>query len=334
MDNYELEMTKPPVTCYLHHAYPLTAAMAHKDFYPWFFSNYIQLEYNQDIHALNFFTCVICGNCIYVPILDYKILDLEFLFKSNTNIIDFIINSIDMGYYVTTYLDQYFVPDRTLFQKKHIRHEEMILGYDSVKELFKIVGYNSRGIYSKSNISFSEFEASYINSISKTNDVILFKAKDSMSYKPSFEFDIINVKNLLKDYLLSKDTTDNLRIIGNPKSGYVYGIQVYKGIIKYIQLANENNNPCDIKIPYLLWEHKKAMVSRIEYLIENKYLASSNELLTAHIGLQHDAERVKNMILKYNVTYDKKLIETTINSLQQMYNKEIVLIEDLLNKLA
>jgi hypothetical protein len=95
----------------------------------------------------------------------------------------------------------------------------------------------------------------------------------------------------------------------------------------------DNVGECDIRIPHLLWEHKKTMVSRIEYLIENKYLDNSSEILTTYIELQNTAIQIRNIILKYYRIKNKKLIETVIDSLEQMYNAEKIAIEDLVNKL-
>ena len=335
MDNNELPIGKPPIACYLHHVYPLTAAMLHKDFDSWLYSNYIQLQYCLANDTLNFFTYVICGNSVYIPIIDYKILDQEFLFMNHINIFDLIVNSIDMGYYVTTYADEFFVPERNSYKSWHTRHEIMVFGYNLKEKFLKIIGYNNKGVYSKSTISFFEFEQSYISTISKKNDVISFKAKDNMSYQSSFEFDVKNVKDLLQDYLFSRDTCDRLRIFGNPQSGLVYGIQIYKEIIKYCQSVITNNkDKCDRRILHLLWEHKKVMVSRIEYLTKYGYINNSTELLNIYNELKETALLLRNKFLKYNASNNKMLIETTIDSLDLMYSQEKDAIEDLLDKLV
>jgi hypothetical protein len=287
MTSNELSVPQPPLISLLHHAYPLTAAQVHKDFLAWFYSNYIQLEYDLDNLRLNFFTNIILGNCVLCPILDYKILDLEFLHLSHIDIIDFIVDSINMGYYVTTYLDEYFVPKRNAYQNHHNRHDTMIFGYDLNNKVLKIMGFDKKQHYCASNISFSEFGDSYAGCIDKTTDVILFKAKDEFSYEPSYKFDIINIINLLEDYLFSADTCERLRIIKNPKEGFTYGISVYKELIRYFQFVIENKIGLgDVKPLHLLWEHKKCMVSRIEYLIENNYIDSNNPFLENYTCLQ------------------------------------------------
>lgn len=106
----------------------------------------------------------------------------------------------------------------------------MIYGYDLDKSLFNVIGYNDTGTYYPTCVSFSEFENSFLNSIKKTNDIILMKAKDSTSY----EFDMENVKNLLSDYLFSKNTSFNFRTIGTPNN-LVYKISVYDELIKYYE---------------------------------------------------------------------------------------------------
>ncbi len=155
----DLELQQPPINCYLHHAYPLTVAMSHKDFNSWFLSNYIQLEYSVQSKTINFLTYPICGTSCLCPLLDYKILDLEFIYISNIDIFDFIKTSINLGYYVMTYTDEFSIPERISYVRKiHFRHDIMIYGYDSDKSLFNVIGYNEKLKYTSSCVSFSEFE--------------------------------------------------------------------------------------------------------------------------------------------------------------------------------
>ncbi len=332
----ELELYHPPINCYLHHAYPLTVAMSHKDFYAWLFSNYIQLEYFGSSKTLNFLTYPICGTDSLCPLIDYKRLDLEFIYKSNIDIFDFIKTSINLGYYVVTYTDEFYIPERISYvNKTHFRHDIMIYGYDSDKSLFNVIGYNEKLKYASSCVGFSEFESSFLNSIDKTNDIILMKAKDSNSYNPFYEFDIENVKNLLSDYLFSKNTSANFRSLGKPNDS-ISGISVYNQLIKYYQniLQNNNNNArCDVKHFHLLYEHKKTMVSRLQYLIENKYINPKSDFISIFHNLEKEALNKRNVIMKYNATKNKSQISTIIDSLHKMCESEIRAMEALLNAL-
>ncbi len=333
MISNELQIVQPPVICYLHHAYPLTAAQNHEDFFAWFYSNYIQLEFDLNCSSLNFFTHGVCGNSIYSPILDYKILDLELISLSHIDIIAFIVDSINMGYYVTTYLDEYYIPERFSYNKFHFRHDVMIFGYDLNKNIFKIIGFNDKQQYSTSCISFSEFENSYTNCIDKKNDVILFKAKDKLSYEPSFSFDKVNLINLLEDYYFSRNTSERLRIFSNPKKGFIYGMSVYNELIKYYKSAIENDKKeLDIRHMHLLWEHKKCMVSRIEYLISNKFI-NSNTVLDGYICLRNTALSLRNILIKFLVVNDKKYIKKIITSLGKMHSDEEQLLSSLIGQL-
>ncbi len=327
----KLELNQPPINCYLHHAYPLTVAMSHKDFNSWFFSNYIQLQIDVKYYFLNFFTYPICGNSILSPIIDYKILDLEFIYKTNINIIDFIKNSLNLGYYVMTYTDEFFIPYRVSYTKKHFRHEIMIYGYDLNNSQFYVIGYNDTGTYYPTCVSFSEFENSFLNSIKKTNDLILMKAKDSESYRPSYEFDMENVRNLLSDYLLSKNTSFNYRTLGNPND-FVYGISIYDQLIKYYEnILVNGSEEGDIRHFHLLYEHKKTMVSRLEYFVEKKYIDNNNtNLITSFYKLENEARNNRNILIKYNITKNKNKLNTLIESLHKMYKDEKKTIEVLL----
>ncbi|WP_054749921.1 hypothetical protein [Ruminiclostridium josui] len=330
-----LKIVKPPIYCYLHHAYSLTASIDHKDFQKWFLSNYIQLEYVLEDNTLNFFKFVIAGICIYNPLLDYRILDLDFIHRSNTNIIDFIVSSIDMGYYVTTYLDEFYIPDREAYQKRHFRYDNMIFGYDLSRKILKIIGYTDKYAYNESCISFSEFESSYNHSVERRNDVILLRPKDENSYLPSFDFDIVNVKNLLEDFLLSRNTSERLRIINNPTKNVIFGMSVYREIINnFKSVLEEDKKECNMIALHVLWEHKKTMVSRIEYLIDNNYINRDSNLLESYSQLRNKALSFRNMIIKFNINKNRRLVEMVIAGLEKMVETEKKLVTDLLDKLA
>ena len=331
----ELELQQPPINCYLHHAYPLTVAMSHKDFNAWFLSNYIQLEYYSNINILNFLIYPISGFCNLCPLLDYVGLDLEFIYKANIDIIDLIKKSINLGYYVMTYTDEFYIPERISYERKiHFKHEILIYGYDSDKSMLNVIGYNQNLKYTPTCVSFSQFETSFLHSIDKTHSFILFKIKDSKSYGPSYEFDVENVKNLLSDYLFSKNTSANYRSLGKPND-CVSGISVYGELMKHYEsiLQNDNNVTCDIKHFHLLYEHKKVMVSRLEYLMENKYIDTRNDLITVFRNLQNESLNKRNVIMKYNTTKNKVQLNTVIDSLHNMYEIEKKAIEDLLDAL-
>ncbi len=328
-----LELLNPPINSYLHHTYPLTVAMPHKDFNSWFLSNYIQLEYIVQSDTLNFFTYSICGNSVLCPLIDHKFLDFEFIFKSGMDIIDFIKSSINLGYYVMTYVDEFFIPERVAYKQIHFRHDIMIYGLDTNKSILNVIGYNDKREYAPSCVSFSEFESSFLNSIDKKNNIILLKLKDSTSYKSSYEFDIENVKNLLTDYLFSKNSSANFRSIGTINN-HVYGISVYNQLIRYYQNILQNKiEECDIRHFHLLYEHKKTMVSRLEYLIEKKYIDTENDFVNIFSEFKNEALLMRNYVIKYHITKKEKLINTAIASLNNMYENEKKAIEDLLDVL-
>lgn len=329
----ELKLLDPPIRCYLHHAYPLTVAQANKDFFPWLYSNYIQLQYDLNEFRLNFFTYEICGNNVYCPLLDYRILDSELLHLSSMNIINFIVDCINMGYYVIIYFDEYFIPERFPYRKYHFRHESMIFGYNLNSKTFKIIGFNDKEQYSISCVSFSQFMDSYDKCIDKKNDVIIFKAKDELSYRPSYKFDIVNVIALLEDYYYSRDTGERLRVFNHPKEGFIYGISVYKQLIGYFEMAIEGNKEyITIMNLFLLWEHKKCMVSRIKYLIANNFI-DNNAFEAEYINLEEKALSLKNILLKFNYTKNKKYLEKIIADLYKISDTEEQLTSYLLDKL-
>ena len=76
-------------------------------------------------------------------------------------IVPFIRDQIDEGFYVQLVADEYFLPHTPFYEKIHNPHTIMVFGYDDDTEMLETLGFNRAGDYSVSRVAYSDFEAAF-----------------------------------------------------------------------------------------------------------------------------------------------------------------------------
>ena len=327
-----LPVAHPPIVCFLHHAYPLSIIFTHKETLPWFYSNYIQLFYyiEDDYFHLNFFTPHI------YPHLKLYILDID-LFSNviKRDIIQFLIDCISNDIYIYTFLDDYYVPGRKAYKKYHNKHDNFIFGYNLEEQYFDIAGFVDFN-YSTSTIGFDELKMAFL-SPSQPDAINLYKYKDKNSI---YEFDKGLVADYIYDYLFANDTSRRLKIINNPLDykHLVWGVRIYEGMSQYIDMLLQKKVEMNIVPFHILYEHKKCMRMRIEYMIENEYLDEIDEIRDFYLSFEEDTLSLRNLVLKAILgdteTAYKRIKERFHLVLKEMVPKEEAVLKLLLQRLT
>lgn len=329
MNRKILAITKPPANGYQFYSYPLAIILNHEESYPWFYSNFIQLAFDKNIFApvpLCFYMYDYACN----PWLNVHRLQRETFSMLDKEIVDFVVDSIDRGYYVYLNVDEYFIPDRGDYQKKHFSHDTLVYGYDLGLRTLKILGFNKVGAYESSEVSFNEFSQSYhyLDKIENNcNQIYLYQYNQAGKY----DFNAKLVKETLEDYLYSRNTSERFSMIAEPWDR-AYGMESYEYLQKYFQNLLANKVHTDIRLLHILWEHKSCMKLRTEYMYENGFIENPNDVETAKL-IEHKAFMVKKLFLKYFLTEKKEIIETVSQLTDEIKELEAVFIEDLISGL-
>lgn len=286
----------------------------------WLANNYINIRGHNDISPVGVYfynnsyrnKMVEYYDCPFIEMQKIVFDKNKLIFKKD--IIDFIIESIDNGYYVLFMVDRNYINLYNFY--KSDSHQIMVTGYDTKNKLMFFCDNYSTGKY-KIDLycTFDEIQKAYHAfkyfepEPDMNTSVFLFKPKSDNNY-------CINLMKIKKDILLYLKGTS----MDNSEE-WVYGINVYTQLIEYLENAYKNNT-ChkDIKSFCVLYDHKKAMYYRIKYItdlniIKKNLLFEYEEIL----------ERSKNIIfifLKFNITNDYKLIKKCINELKYIKNKE------------
>lgn len=316
-----------------------------QDFYPWVYNNYIQTKcakYDESIDDLeyDFMSGNIFGGIDY---LDYYIYKKENIVSKYSNLNQCIINAINMGLYFYTFVDLFYIPNTAHYKCIHYSHDILVLGYNTYKSCFNVMHFTIKGDLSVFEVSFNDFNNAFLNaSISPSivhHLVILFKRNNE---KYTFNIDLI--KSKINNYLESKDiSNENDMYFSNKKNMYyddsvlqkklhdfifiksssspkVWGINTYKELEKYYNNPLFITNFYDIRPLHALWEHKKSMLVRIEFLLTILDNNNLKELYIEFLNLEKLCLELRNCVLKYNIikTNDQKLNESESSKISKV----------------
>lgn len=326
MDKIEHPIKQPPIISYLHHAYALAIIMNYPQFSPWFYSNYIQLYYCENsMIKFNFYSPFdIFWN---TPCLIKEVMSKKIAMGTGVDIKQLINTYIKEGFYVCTFLDEFYVPDKAAYKVYHFIHECLIYGYDNVNRRYNILGFDRKMTFRGSYLTYEDFDTAFTGT---PEDKPLIFTRADLQHNPGFDVGL--VKSLLQDYRTSANTSRSLKIIGRERKNFVWGIQVFECAKAYLeQVLNEGLAP-DYRYFCIFQEHKKCMLERIGYMLKHGYIQNSS-----HYELYQDINIkfliLRNMLLKYTLTGKKNIIVRMLDSIDKTVSLEKEILENLIQEL-
>lgn len=333
----ELPFGEPSVRCFLFEAYPLSILSVKEDYKQWFYSNYIQLCCYENFIERNEVFLQFHGpdQGFNSPYLKKQYLSWETFPKDKVDIVDFVIANITSDYYFYCYVDEYDIPHRKPYHTYHLMHDLFIYGFDNENNVFMILGYDENKQFKKNKVSYDDFRTAFLhNDADKkkqywTDRIYMFKFDDTANYN----FDVQCIIDLTEDYLQSRNTGERDRRFHNPYDMTIFGIKTYDCLITYYKMLLEHRLSFDVRIPYLLWEHKKCMRERLDFMIHEKDYDNLNGCFEEYIKLEEIAKTILNLMMKYNQRENPSYINKIIGYLQQLKKGEVTTLEDVLVKL-
>ena len=282
----------------------------------WKNMNFLQLFYHENDYNgvyLDYYVCprkgidASYGNAC--QFLDTEYIDYDILSK---NIHSYIESSVESEYYLSIFLNEYYIPNRKAYMSYDYNHYNLILGYDTEKQEYKILGYNSIGKLCCSTISYETLETALY-----PNEVIRYHYKvNSYQYK----FNVRFIKNAIREFLLSEDSSYRFANILTSEEG-VYGISIFDKLLNTIkgrQLILD-----DRRVSYVLYEHANLNKKRLIYLINHGYIKENyiDQLTLQAKEILLVAEIVKNYVIK-NILFplDSSKIFRNLTKMKELEN--------------
>lgn len=342
----------PTVTCWSWQAGLFSIIQDIPEAKDWIYSNYIQLYCHPDpgnIHNVFMDFIPSYNNFLECPILDIQYMERKFIIDIYDNVIDFFKYCIDNDYYIYTVINEKWIFD----SDKDFYHEAFIYGYDNVDRTFNIADFtlsNTRK-YSSKKIGYDKISKGFL-SVDKNDDFLLrgdggiLLVKINVDKKLKFIFDINQVKIFLEDYLSAKNNLfyfsgkfnrvlydSNYRgEISSKSPDPLFGINIYYALRDHL-VEPYNYLNWDIRPFHNLYEHKKLMKERIEYMILHRYIPNTDSFISDAAELEKMTNILCNRILKekFKKAGNDIFLEECMAMLMDIRNKEISLYNGLIS---
>lgn len=325
----KLPLGHSPIIGYQHHAYPLSICSLHPSFEEWFYCNYIQLVCNPTGNQLlmNFYEygrinpkSPLLGE-MYLP----KTLIAQYI-----NPMRFIEDAIRNGHYIVTFVDEFYIPGRYAYEKFHNVHDILVYGYDKLNHTLNVAGYDAHAQYQLAEVYSGDFEMAF-NEIKTTSGALVKWADGIHLYQlktdESFHIDIEIIVELMEDYLFSRDSSKRFAMYDNPVE-QIYGMDVYDAVVLYLQSIKDEN--IDIRIPHIIFEHKKCMVARLRYIKEKITLNLDAYLIDQYISIEQETLKARNLSLKYKMTNKPEYLGDIALLYEKVKKEETILLSKII----
>lgn len=331
MGEVQLSITQSPLTVSQFLAYPLVVLLGFQECLPWFHSNYIQLEYFKDTRgeSLSF----VGGWVADIQWIRFQYIEKKHFIESTNDINRSIKDFINDGWYFYSIFDEFYIPNRGKFNKIHFSFDFLIYGYDDKAQEYSVLGYSNKGIFEATKIGYGDFIKAFESVFEYQPFVILYKKREDFS----FEFNFKYFYDMLYDYIYSQNTAARLEISQRKEiKNRIFGLDTYYCLIKYFQMVRDKHGKDNMLLYrtsrslHGLWEHKKCMLLRLEYLNQHNLIEKFEYFYNFYQKIENDVLILRNLHLQYSLTKDHRLLEQITNSLLEIRNLESKVLEDML----
>ena len=338
------------ITTYLSHALPLCVVLADPKLMPWYYEHFIDLYSitdEKDYLKLDFLEY----RAAYKEVMNEVYLGYNLL-KNEPNIIQFIIDKINLGYYVIIHADEYYLSVKRWYQKEHFVHHSIIYGYHNANQKLMAVGFDAEQLFTQITFDYDTFAEAFEQGKlyykqsapwAENNAVELLKLKD---YQEEYPFDIRLFLKKLDGYLAS---TGDAAVIFSynwklDKNKVAYGLNVYQQIVDHLENLLKGQFTIDYRAIHLLYEHKKSIYQRLQYILGRYPMAETLVKMVrdySRIVEQAEAIRRKSSELNYIIgpsgpnepSYVFGIIQETITAIKLIKEAEQKLLQEIYDQI-
>lgn len=306
----------------------------------WIFNNYLLIWALKKLYHIDYWIDFKFGNediqKEFCPMINKTVLSRQFITDNYKSLKEAIKEFIDQEQYIFVSADVFYIDEwwGKRSPERHFRHQLCVSGYDYIEDTLTISDF-IEGIYSTIKITYDKFEKGY-NSYDKYvpyedfgRDIWLL----SYNKNGQEEISIERIYYLLIDFLNCSDThIINYIQLGGDTDNYVYGLEIFDELIRYIEDVENNELQFIDKRPFhILLEMHRVMFWRLEYIFEKYYVAPQKEVMESVKQMIGETEAMQFLVLKYNLTNEKNIIGSLKQRLQEIVLKEKEMLEKCLH---
>ena len=252
---------------------------------------------------------------------EYKLMTSDLLSKNNINVVEYVVNALQLGYYCDIWLDTFYIPGKNGYKQKHMTHGILIFAYCAKTQEFCGLSYNSKEQYDELRIPV---KALYMGcSTSHFDHIALVKNKEDAI----IEYNLQDLCNKLKAYLNSICHDDNKRFSKKSSEQY-YNHEASQKYIEEFKKAADKDEYIHLTALYSFAEHKRIMQWRVKYISDKESFPLNFDNI--YFSTIEETEKLVNLGIKYNITKRKNICSHMEKIMDQLCQSEKLSIEKIL----
>lgn len=339
------------IITYLCHSLPICVILADERLHPWYYQHYTKL-YTEVQASGTLIMDFLEVRAPYNEVIQEIYMGYELL-KDIPDVIDYVVDKINLGYYVIIHVDEYYIPEKRAYKKQHYVHHSLVYGYDNSKKELKAIGFNAEQMFAQFTFDYDLFREGYESGKlhykgsapwAETNAVELLRVRDFMKDYP---FSVEKFALSLEEYVNSKE--DFQVVYAQRFDKYVlekdqlkFGLDVYDEIVRHLYNLMEGVVTVDYRAIHLLLEHKKSIYKRLQYVVSSYNVpVRLEELVDEYRKVMEKVDSARRLFLKhtfvggdsYNLIPDKEVVAEIINNLRKVKDMEKQVLTDICGQL-
>jgi hypothetical protein len=299
------------ITTYLHHSLPLCIILSDESLKDWFYNYYVQIYLLNDYGNNHFFLEYVDSKRVNNTYFD-GLLENSYTFcevsDSENNIINFIIEKINEGYYLIIHVDEYYLPEKKNFMKEHFVHQSLVYGYSDIDKKLMAIGFQKDRTFTNVTFDYQTFTDAYKAGkeyyefgapwLENGHDIQLLRFDNSVRHKNEFHYSLF--LDQLNDFISSNG--DRYEFLGLYESNYdvVFGMEAIYRFVEKLDIKSEGEYYIDYRAFHLLSEHKKGILKRLNYAVESLKVSSDiTEHINNYSSIVNKYEELRFLVLKH-----------------------------------
>jgi hypothetical protein len=223
----------------LHRALPLCVILADQNLHPWFYERFLNIFSLTDRNGFLTMDYLECW-APYREIINEISLGAGLMEKEN-DIIRFVNEKVDQGYYINIAVDEYYLPGKIKYKTSHFIHHMLVYGYDNAGKKIKAVGFDSNNVFDALTFDYEDFTQAYEQGKLIYTESAPWASRTAvqMFYSNGFDrpypFNPKKVVKQLHDYLYSEGDDTVIYYWALGKECITYGFKIYDLFLKHLE---------------------------------------------------------------------------------------------------
>lgn len=316
----ELPLPQPRAAAYHYYAFPLAVAQTRPDSWEWVACNFIQVEFDPlGVSAPVPFSFSIDDYAVN-PLLDVMSMTLSWFERGN--VVTSLREAVQDGWYVYAFFDEYHLPTREVHQIREYVHDALVHGYDSNRDVFLVNGYDDRNLLRSVWLKAEDVRRAFMSAMEKDPAharVVMYRP----SRRRRFRCDLRVVERTVDEYLRGFNTSEHFAAAA-PSRDFLFGLDSYEPLKDGLSRDFGDGEFYNIRNVQVLWEHKRLMVERIEFLGE--LVPDTASVLPDLRAIESSASALKRSFLQHRYSgesVDRRAMSRMVDEIRELETRTL-----------